>query len=200
MIGIIDYGVGNLKNVKTAVSKAGYDCIISSREEELKTCAGLILPGVGAFGDSVDMLNQSGLRNFVDQWAADNKFMLGICVGMQLMFERSYEMGVHEGLGYLSGEVVPFEKPRKVPHMGWNQLEIIKDDPIVKDLKSGDYVYFVHSYYCTPKEEDLVAYTEYGVKAAAVVHKGNIFGTQFHPEKSAQVGAVILKNYLEHVE
>ncbi len=200
MIGIIDYGVGNLKNVKTAVSKLGYECIISSNADELKNSAGLILPGVGAFGDSIEMLNKSGLRDFVDRWASDNKYMLGICVGMQLLFERSYEMGIFEGLGYLKGEVVPFERPLKIPHMGWNQLEIVREDNIVTNVESGDYVYFVHSYYATPDKEDLIAYTDYGVKAAAIVNKKNLYGVQFHPEKSAQIGEIILKNYLELIK
>lgn len=201
MIGIIDYGVGNLKNVQTAVKKIGYECMISSNKEELKRSDALILPGVGAFGDSIDMLNQSGLRDFVDHWASDNRYMLGICVGMQLLFERSYEMGVHEGLGYLKGEVIPFEKPLKIPHMGWNELKISKkNSPILKNIEEGEYVYFVHSYYATPAEENLVAYTEYGVKVAAIVQKGNIFATQFHPEKRAATGEKLLKNYLELIK
>jgi glutamine amidotransferase len=197
MIGIIDYGVGNLKNVQSAVKRLGYDCVVSDKASELADSAGLILPGVGAFGDSIDMLNQSGLRGFVDDWAAHDRLMLGICVGMQLMFERSHEMGIHEGLGYLKGEVIPFRGPLKIPHMGWNQLVIVKDSPLVKDIESGEYVYFVHSYYGTPAEENLIAYTEYGVQAAAIVQKGNLFATQFHPEKSASAGSKILKNFLE---
>ena len=197
MIGIIDYGVGNLRNVENAVNRLGYYCVISSDAKVLAESEGLILPGVGAFGDSMDMLNGSGLRDFVDEWAAAGKYLLGICVGMQLLFERSYEMGVHQGLGYLKGEVVPFSPPLKIPHMGWNQLELDRDDEILKGVKSGDYVYFVHSYYATPQAENLLAHTDYGVKAAAVVKKGNLYGTQFHPEKSGETGNLILKNFLE---
>ncbi len=197
MIGIVDYGVGNLKNVETAVKRLGRDCFISSDKEQLKHSEALILPGVGAFGDSIDMLNKSGLRNFVDKWVSEDKYLFGICIGMQLLFERSYEMGIHEGLGYLKGEVVPFEKPLTIPHMGWNQLDIVKQVPIVNNIQPKEYVYFVHSYYAMPVKDDLVASTHYGADVAAIVQKDKIIGTQFHPEKSAVTGEKILKNYLE---
>ena len=199
MIGILDYGVGNLKNVSTAVKNCSRDAIISNDTEKLKDCDGLILPGVGAFGDSINMLNASGLRDFLDSWVSDNKYVLGICVGMQMMFERSYEYGVHEGLGYLKGEVIEFKGDLKVPHMGWNELHIKKESRLLEGIKENDFVYFVHSFYAPAEVESCIAYTDYGVDFCAIVNHNNLYATQFHPEKSSDIGNKILQNYLKMV-
>ncbi|MDR2520140.1 MAG: imidazole glycerol phosphate synthase subunit HisH [Eubacteriaceae bacterium] len=198
MIGIVDYGVGNLRNVQKAVERLGGEAQISSSANVLHSSDAIILPGVGAFGDAAGKLASSGLKEFVDEWVESGKLLLGICVGMQLLFDVSYEFGECKGLGYLQGAVVPFPAGAlKVPHIGWNQLEGVADSPLLEGVHNGDYVYFVHSFYAEPIEEDLLAYTEYGVKAAACVGKGNVYGTQFHPEKSAGVGSKILSNFLE---
>ncbi|MCL1803108.1 MAG: imidazole glycerol phosphate synthase subunit HisH [Eubacteriaceae bacterium] len=198
MIGIIDYGVGNLRNVEQAIARAGYQAFISSDISALAKAGALILPGVGAFGDAVAKLNGSGARPLLDKWAASGKPVLGICVGMQMLYEKSYEFGEHEGLGYLKGSITPFgQGSLKVPHIGWNQLVVIGDCPILKGVEDKSYAYFVHSFYAKADSPDVAAYTEYGVKAAACVNKGSLYGVQFHPEKSSKTGAKILSNFLE---
>lgn len=200
MIGIIDYKVGNLKNVELAVRRTGREGIISDDVAVLQKCSGLILPGVGAFGSAMASFLDSGLKPFLDEWVESNGCVLGICVGMQMLFERSFELGEHRGLGYLPGSVVRFAEGQKIPHMGWNQLWITKPDELLNGINSGEYVYFVHSYYAQAEPSDLLAYTDYGVSAAAIVRRGSIYGTQFHPEKSAAPGARLLNNYLNIVE
>ena len=200
MIGILDYKVGNLKNVKTAVKKLGYEAVISDKKNVLEKTDGLILPGVGAFRDSIEMLDRSGLHDFLDKWVSQNRFLLGICLGMQLLFDKSYEMGTHRGLMYIPGEVVKFSREKKIPHMGWNELFFKKSDPLINNINEGDYVYFVHSYYVSADNPSCIAYTNYGENAAAIVKKNNIYGAQFHPEKSADTGLQILKNYLDIVQ
>jgi glutamine amidotransferase len=199
MIGIIDYGVGNLGNVKIALDRLGVESAITGDVGELADADALLLPGVGAFGDSVDRVNSTGIRAFLDSWVDEGKPLLGICVGMQMLFEKSHEFGEHAGLGYLKGEVARFDSTRaKVPHMGWNELETIGDDPILEGVANGEYVYFVHSFYAEASSENLVAYANYaGVKASAIVRKGSVYGVQFHPEKSARTGLRILSNFLE---
>ena len=197
MIGIIDYKVGNLLNVSHAVNRLGYEAIITDNEELLSKSEALILPGVGAFGACMENFNATGLKPFLDRWIDDGKYIMGICVGMQMLFERSFEMGEYKGLGYFKGDVVRFEDPLKVPHMGWNQLEIIRDDPLMNGVKNGDYVYFVHSYHALADRNDVIAYTDYGTQVTAIIGRENIYATQFHPEKSASVGEKILKNFLE---
>ena len=201
MIGIADYGSGNLRNVQAALERLGYESVITDETKVLENTRAVILPGVGAFGDSIDMLNRTNMREFIVSWVTRGNFLLGICVGMQMLFERSFEFGEHQGLGFMKGDVRQFSsESRKVPHMGWNELVIARQSPLINDITDGEFVYFVHSYYAEACEEDLIAYTEYGVKAAAAVGRGNLFGVQFHPEKSSAAGAKILKNFMELAE
>ena len=202
MIGIIDYGVGNLFSLRSSFEAIGEAVFISGDAEELAKADRLILPGVGAFGDAAQKLRQSGLDEFVRNQAAAGKPLMGICLGMQLLFERGYEYGTHEGLGLLKGEVVAMEgrlpQGLKIPHIGWNALRFAqKDCPIFKYIDEGDHVYFVHSYYAENCAGSLAATAEYGRDLTAAVAKGNIFGCQFHPEKSGDVGLRILKAFCE---
>jgi len=199
MIGVIDYGAGNLKNVCNALERLGYESVVTNDTKVLETCEKLIIPGVGAFFDGMKGLRDNDLIPFLNNWVKEGKYLLGICLGMQLLFDKSYEMGEHEGLGFIKGEVVPFDIPKtyKVPHMGWNELVINKEDNIVKDVDNGEYVYFVHSYHADKmNDEDLIAYSEYHYKVPAVVRHKNVIGMQFHPEKSDKTGTKLLLNYL----
>lgn len=198
MIAIIDYGVGNLSSIDNALKKLGFDSTVTDDPKEIEKAKGVILPGVGAFKDAMESLRQRGLDNFIVKLANEGKPILGICLGMQVLYEKSYEDGEWEGLGILKGDIVRFESESlKVPHMGWNNLIINKDDDIVKYVKEGEYVYFVHSYYASPCEDHVVAYCDYGVKFPAMVSKGNVYGIQFHPEKSGKTGLNILKAFGE---
>lgn len=199
MIGIIDYGAGNLRNVYNTLSRLGYESVITNDTEVLKNCEKLIIPGVGAFEDGMKGLRENNLISFLNDWVKDGKYLLGICLGMQLLFDKSYEMGEHDGLGFIKGDVIPFDIPKsyKVPHMGWNELIINQTDNIVKDVNNGEYVYFVHSYHADKmNDEDLIAYSEYHYNVPAVVRHGNVIGMQFHPEKSDKTGTKLLLNYL----
>ena len=199
MIGIIDYGVGNLFSLCSSCKAIGQEAFVSGNAEELAKADRLILPGVGAFGDATDKLRATGMADFVRQQAAAGKPLLGICLGMQLLFEKSYEYGCHEGLGLLKGQVVPMEgklpAELKIPHMGWNALEV-RSGRLLEGLV-GQYVYFVHSFFAEGCEDSLAAVTEYGIPITAAVEKGNIFGCQFHPEKSGSVGLSILRRFSE---
>ncbi|MGM9585488.1 MAG: imidazole glycerol phosphate synthase subunit HisH [Faecousia sp.] len=199
MIGIIDYGVGNLFSLCSSCKAIGQEAFVSGNAEELAKADRLILPGVGAFGDAADKLRATGMADFVRQQAAAGKPLLGICLGMQLLFEKSYEYGCHEGLGLLKGQVVPMEgklpAELKIPHMGWNALEV-RSGRLLEGL-DGQYVYFVHSFFAEGCEDSLAAVTEYGIPITAAVEKGNIFGCQFHPEKSGSVGLSILRRFSE---
>jgi len=197
MIGIIDYGVGNLFSLRSSFAAIGAEAFVSADPAELAKADKLVLPGVGAFEDAANKLRQSGLDKFVRTQAAAGKPLLGICLGMQLLFEKSYEYGCHEGLGLLKGEVVPMagKVGLKIPHMGWNALEV-KSGRLLNGL-DGQYVYFVHSFFAEGCEESLAAVTDYGIPITAAVERGNIFGCQFHPEKSGTVGLQILKNFWE---
>lgn len=199
MIAILDYGVGNLFSLKSSLNSLGLDCAVSADKNFISSCDRVILPGVGAFGDAAEKLKESGLFDFVKEVAAQGTPLLGICLGMQLLFEKSYEYGEHVGLGLLSGEVCPLSADvgLKVPHMGWNSLHFVKSNPLFKYVNEGDYVYFVHSYHVKNCGESLVATAEYGVDVTAAVGKGKVFGTQFHPEKSGKVGLKILKAFAE---
>ncbi len=202
MIGIIDYGVGNLFSLKSSLEAIGEQVFVSGEEAELAKADRLILPGVGAFGDAAAKLRESGLDRFVKAQAAAGKPLMGICLGMQLLFEKGFEYGEHEGLGLLKGQVVPMEgvvpAELKIPHIGWNGLQFQQPDcPLFKYIKEGDCVYFVHSFYAEGCEESLAASTEYGAVLTAAVAKGNVFGCQFHPEKSGSVGLSILKAFSE---
>lgn len=201
MIAIVDYGVGNLKNVYNALSRLDMESMITGDPAEIDAADAIILPGVGAFKDAMDHLVDTGLDQVIKKNVAKGKPLLGICLGMQLLFEKSYEDGEWEGLGLLPGEVVRFKPGLKVPHMGWNQLHIRKDHPLVKGIHDGEYVYFVHSYHLDPKySEDIVLYTDYGVDVPAVVCRDNVMGMQFHPEKSSATGIKLLKNFKELIK
>jgi len=197
MVGIIDYGVGNLFSLCSSFRAIGQEAFVSGDPGELAKADRLVLPGVGAFEDAAKKLRASGLDGFVRQQAAAGKPLLGICLGMQLLFEKSYEYGVHEGLGLLKGQVVPMagkvSPDLKIPHMGWNALEV-RQGKLLRDV-DGQYVYFVHSFYAENCADSLSAVTEYSVPITAAVEKGNIFGCQFHPEKSGSVGLSILANF-----
>lgn len=203
MIAIIDYDAGNLKSVSKALERLGYDAIITSSEEEISKSKAMILPGVGAFGDCMKSLKDKGLDQCIIKNVQAGKYLLGICLGMQMLFEKSYEDGEWDGLGLLEGDVVRFnmEMDLKIPHMGWNNLISNGQDAIGDNIKSGEFVYFVHSYYAQPKnDQDVVFYTEYDVKVPAVVRKNNVIGMQFHPEKSGQTGMQLLKNFGELIK
>ena len=198
MVGIIDYGVGNLFSLRSSFAAIGAEAFVSSDAAQLAKADRLILPGVGAFGDAAQKLKDSGLDTFVKEQAASGKPLMGICLGMQLLFEKSYEYGEHEGLGLLKGQVVGMSgrlpAELKIPHMGWNALQLTKP---AKLLEEGSYVYFVHSFYAENCEDSIAAVTDYGIPITAAVEKDNIFGCQFHPEKSGNVGLEILKRFCE---
>ena len=199
MIGIIDYGVGNLFSLCSSCKAIGQEAFVSGDASELAKADRLILPGVGAFEDAAKKLRDYGMADFVRQQAAEGKPLLGICLGMQLLFERSYEYGCHEGLGLLKGQVVPMEgklpAELKIPHMGWNALEV-KGGKLLAGM-NGQYVYFVHSFFAENCHDSLSAVTEYGIPVTAAVEKGNVYGCQFHPEKSCNVGLNILRKFAE---
>ena len=198
MIGIIDYGVGNLFSLRSSFAAIGAEAFVSGDPAELAKADRLILPGVGAFGDAAQKLRDSGLDAFVKEQAASGKPLMGICLGMQLLFEKSYEYGEHFGLGLLKGQVVGMSgrlpAELKIPHMGWNALQLTKPAKLLKD---GSYVYFVHSFYAENCADSIAAVTDYGIPITAAVEQGNIFGCQFHPEKSGNAGLEILKKFCE---
>ena len=201
MIGIVDYGVGNLVSLKSSIAMIGEEAVVTSDVNELEKADKIILPGVGAFGDAAAKLRASGLDREVIRLAEAGKYIMGICLGMQLLFDRSYEYGEHEGLGLIKGTVkdmrpvLPAEL--KVPHIGWNLLKFKKPSPLFKYVKEGEFVYFVHSFYAAECDESVTAVTEYGTEITAAVEGGNVFGCQFHPEKSGKTGLAILKAFSE---
>ena len=201
MIAIIDYGVGNLFSLTSSLKAVGADAVITSDPTVIKKADKILLPGVGAFEDAIFKLKKSGLDKLICEEVSKGKKILGICLGMQMLFEKSYEYGVHDGLSLLKGRIVSMEgripKALKIPHIGWNALHIKSEHPIFKYVKENDSVYFVHSYYAEGCEESLLASTEYGSELTAAVALGNIAGTQFHPEKSGNVGLGILKAFSE---
>ena len=202
MIAIIDYGVGNLFSLKSSFGYIGQDAIVTSDKTEIENADRIILPGVGAFGDAAAKLRNTGLCEIVLNEVKKGKLMLGICLGMQLLFEKSYEFGEHDGLGLIKGDVVPISdvipKDFKIPHIGWNKLCFKGEKSrIFKYINDGDFVYFVHSYYGANCEGFVSATTEYGAELTASVENGNVFGCQFHPEKSGSVGLDILKAFCE---
>lgn len=203
MIAIIDYGMGNLRSVQKAFEKIGAIANIVPFPRDLERARGIVLPGVGAFGQAMENLRAVGWEVALRDAVARGKPLLGICLGMQLLFESSEEMGQHNGLGILRGEVKRFDGTRKVPQMGWNQLHIkVKHaSPLLRDVADGSYAFFVHSYYCAPRDESVVlATTDYGIEFASIVEHNNVFGVQFHPEKSQSVGLRMLANFAELVE
>ena len=201
MITIIDYGVGNLFSLCSSFAAIGEEAVVTNCIEEIRRADRLILPGVGAFQDAAKKLRDTGMDVAVKEEAAKGKPLMGVCLDMQMLFERSYEYGVHEGLGLLKGEIRPIAEKvpagLKIPQMGWNCLKVVKDSPLLKYTREGEYVYFVHSYSAVNCEESLLAVTEYGADLTACVGKGNVFGCQFHPEKSGEVGLRMLKAFCE---
>ncbi|KPU44965.1 imidazole glycerol phosphate synthase subunit HisH 1 [Oxobacter pfennigii] len=200
MIAIIDYGMGNLKNIYKAMEYVGAKCCITSDPNFIRSSDGVILPGVGAFKDAIDCIKENKLEEAIIKSVKDKKPFLGICLGMQLLFEKSFENGIHDGLGILKGEVKMIPEGVKIPHMGWNSLKIKKNrDPILQGLDESN-VYFVHSYYCEPKDTITSSVTDYGVDITASVSSANVFGLQFHPEKSGQAGLKMLDNFRRMVK
>ncbi|MDO4288663.1 MAG: imidazole glycerol phosphate synthase subunit HisH [Eubacterium sp.] len=201
MIAIIDYDVGNLKNVHTALKDIGLDSVITRDPKTVDSAEAIILPGVGAFKDAMDHLEKYDLITCLDKNVKAGKPLLGICLGMQVLFDQSHEDGLWQGLGYIPGEVVRFSNPNlKIPHMGWNNLVLNQPEhPLLVGIGSQDYVYFVHSYYAIPKDFDktVVAYADYSVKVPGIVTRDNVIGMQFHPEKSGAVGTRLLMNFKE---
>ena len=200
MISIIDYGMGNLRSVQKGFEKVGHPAIITSDPTQVAAADKVVLPGVGAFEDAIGELRRRDLVKPVLQAIDSGKPFLGICLGLQLLFDVGYENGRHEGLGVLHGEVVKFDLPKEfaVPHMGWNQLNIRRAAPVLNGLAEGTYVYFVHSYYVAPADSSVIATeTDYGGPFCSMVWRDNIFAAQFHPEKSQTEGLKILKNFAE---
>ena len=201
MTAIIDYGVGNLFSLKSSFAYIGEEARVTNDPDTIMNSDRIILPGVGAFGDAAKKLFDSGMADVLKKAASEGIPILGICLGMQLLFERSYEYGEHEGLGLIEGSIRPIAErvdttEYKIPQIGWNALKIVrKDCPLFKYTNDGDCVYFVHSYYGADCESSLLAVTEYGFEVTAAVGSGNVYGTQFHPEKSGEVGLNILRAF-----
>jgi len=200
MIGIVDYRMGNLGSVLNACAKVGAEAKLVSAPEELKSCDRLMLPGVGAFPDAMAHLRASGMEQAIREFAASGRPLMGTCLGMQLLFERSKEFGEHEGLGLIPGRVVPFDKerfdhPLKVPHMGWNEMFVRKASPLFEGLPGEFYLYFVHSYHAVTEEAYTIGTTYYGYEFVSAVQKENIYGFQPHPEKSHNHGLKIVENF-----
>ena len=209
MIAVIDYGVGNLFSLLSSLNYVGLDTKLTNNIEEIKNAKGIILPGVGAFRDAIGNLEKYGLKETLISEAKKGKPFLGICLGMQMLFEKSYEYGEYEGLGLINGTVeeikkyIPENSDLKIPHMGWNSLiinERFKDDKILKDVDNNEYVYYVHSYFAKTDMKNIVTYSEYGIKIPGIVKNENVYGMQFHPEKSGDTGLKLLKNWGELIK
>ena len=202
MIAVVDYGVGNLFSLASSLKSVGGDILVTGNADDLRAADRIVLPGVGAFADAAAKLSVNDLDKVIKEEAAKGKPIMGICLGMQMLFEKSYEYGEHKGLGLIPGSVRPISEvidpSLKIPHIGWNALHFSEPrHPIFRDLKEGDFVYFVHSYYGAQCSESTIATTEYSAPLTAAVAKGNVCGCQFHPEKSGEVGAKILKAFCE---
>lgn len=202
MIAIVDYGVGNLFSLKSSLDTIGADAVVTGEAEKIRNAEKIILPGVGAFGDAAKKLRDTGLSEIITDEAKDGKPILGICLGMQLLFEKSYEYGEHEGLGLIKGEIRPIKdvipNDLKIPHIGWNSLHFTEPkNELFRYINEGDFVYFVHSYYGANCAESIIATAQYGAELTAAVAKGNVYGCQFHPEKSGNVGLNILRAFCE---
>ncbi len=203
MITVVDYGMGNLRSVAKALEKVGLDVKVSSNPQDIKNSKGIVVPGVGAFGDAIHNLDRFGLLDEVIKAIKEGKPYLGICLGLQILFEYGYEFGEHEGLGILKGKVIRFEDKEgyKVPHMGWNQVWIKKKEGLFEGIKEGEYFYFVHSFYAVPSDEnDIASTTDYSVEFCSAVEKENVWAVQFHPEKSQKAGLKLLENFKKFVE
>lgn len=200
MIAIIDYGAGNIQSVSKALMHIGCDCFITNKKDEILSADAAVLPGVGSFGNTVDNLNKFGIKEAVIEFIESGKPFLGICLGLQLLFPGSDESKGAEGLGVFDGTItkIPNGEGLKIPHMGWNSLTVKKGSRLFEGIEENPYVYFVHSYYLNAADKSIVAaQTEYGVTIDAAVERGNVFATQFHPEKSGDVGLKILKNFVK---
>lgn len=204
MIAIIDYGAGNIQSVYKALKFIGADCKVTSDKDEILNADGAILPGVGSFGDAMDTMTKRGIRDTIIEYTKSGKPFLGICLGLQLLFPESEETPGVKGLGIFKGTITKIpnqNRTLKIPHMGWNNISIKQKNGIFKDIEGEPYVYFVHSFYLKAQDKDIVAATtQYGVEIDAAVQKGNIIATQFHPEKSGEVGLKMLKNFVEMVK
>nr|WP_185652748.1 imidazole glycerol phosphate synthase subunit HisH [Clostridium sp. DJ247] len=201
VISIIDYGMGNLRSVQKAFEFIGAEAEITGNADDILNSKGIILPGVGAFPDAMENIKKMGMDKVLEEAVNNGTPLMGICLGMQLLFEESDEVRVTEGLGFLKGKVKKFQVDLKIPHMGWNDLIIDKPCEVLKDVKEGSYVYFVHSFYAEIQEEGVLnAHSFYGIDTPAVVSKGNVFGLQFHPEKSGEPGMQMLKNFWELIK
>ena len=201
MIAVIDYGVGNLFSLCSSLERIGAEAVVTADPDVIRRAEKLILPGVGAFADAARKLRQFGLDALIKEQAAAGKEIMGICLGMQMLFEKSYEFGEHEGLGLLKGSVVPMEgtipAELKIPHIGWNALHFCKESKLLRYIKEEDCVYFVHYFYATGCDDSVIATADYGKELTAAVQKGNVMGCQFHPEKSGEVGLNILRAFCE---
>ncbi len=201
MIAIIDYGVGNLFSLKSSFAAIGKEAVVTSDKNVIESASHIILPGVGAFSDAADKLCSTGMADLVKSEAGKGKPLMGICLGMQLLFDKSFEYGEYKGLGLIKGNIRPIADViparHKIPQIGWNALEFRKETPIFKYIKNGDYVYFVHSFYAADCDEAITAVTDYGAPLTASVQSGNVFGCQFHPEKSGDIGLNILRAFCE---
>jgi glutamine amidotransferase len=201
VISIIDYGMGNLKSVENALDLLDIECKITKDKDEILNSKGIILPGVGAFPDAINNIREAGLDKVLEEAVGKGTPLLGVCLGMQLLFESSEEGTLSKGLGFLKGKIEKLKVDLKIPHMGWNSLNYEVETPILKGIEEGSHVYFVHSYYAVVEEGKVLnAYADYGVKVPGVVSKGNVYGIQFHPEKSGDVGLKMLKNFGEMVK
>ena len=198
MIGIVDYGMGNLRSVQKAFQKLGHQAFITSDPLEILDADKLVLPGVGAFADAMANLKEKELDRAIVEFIGSGRPFLGICLGLQLLFEESYEGGRYPGLGLVEGDVRKLPEGIKVPHMGWSRTWFVTDDPILKDIPSGSFFYYVHSYYAQPKDERMVICTaDYGLEFVSGINKENLYAFQFHPEKSSSYGLKILRNFGE---
>ena len=201
MIAIVDYGVGNLFSLISSFNKIGADIVVTADPQVISDADGIILPGVGAFEDAARKLRDSGLDKVIVEQAQKGKKLMGICLGMQMLFQQSYEYGCHEGLGLLKGNIVPMKDSipadLKIPHIGWNALHFTRESGLFKYISNNDCVYFVHSYYATDCDDSVIATAEYGKELTAAAQKDNIMGCQFHPEKSGEVGLNILRAFCE---
>ena len=199
---IVDYGMGNLRNVQKGFERVGFAAKVTRNKSEIKKASAIVLPGVGAFKDCMGNLDRFGLIDLLLASIEKGKPFLGICLGLQILFSESEEFGSCKGLGVIKGKVVKFnpDPEHKVPHMGWNTVEKAREVPALQDIKTGDFFYFVHSYYVMPEENQWIAtYTPYGIPFASSIWKENVFATQFHPEKSQEKGLLILKRFAESI-
>jgi glutamine amidotransferase len=196
MIAIIDYGMGNVRSVEKAFAKLGYSAVITAEAQEIRRASHVVLPGVGAFGDAMRELEQRRLVGLIREIVDSKRPFLGICLGLQVLFERSEEAPGIPGLGIIAGDVVRFRTRLKVPHMGWNQIALGRQNRVLEGIPSGSYFYFVHSYYVVPRDESVIATTtDYDGDFVSMIARGNLYATQFHPEKSQSVGLQLLRNF-----